>query len=93
VSYHASAVKIYNALSSLVRFENKIFPFFCKNALCSLLHTTLAFLCKNALRSLLQRWRFSAKTLYVVYYNAGVVVLNSEVIGLAPGMNPRHSDP
>jgi hypothetical protein len=29
---------------------------------------------------------YSGKKLYVVYYSAGVVVVNSEVKGLAPGM-------
>jgi hypothetical protein len=33
VSYNASAVKIYNATSSLVRFENKNIFFYLKNAL------------------------------------------------------------
>jgi hypothetical protein len=33
VSYKASAVKIYNATSSLVRFENKNIFFLLKNAL------------------------------------------------------------
>jgi hypothetical protein len=41
VSYKASAVKNYNAASSLVRFENKNI-FFCFEERSSLLHTTLA---------------------------------------------------
>jgi hypothetical protein len=41
VIYNASAVKIYNATSSLVRFENDNIFFY--NEKCpSLLHTTLA---------------------------------------------------
>jgi hypothetical protein len=52
VSYNASAVKIYNASSSLARFENKKYLF-----------------CFETRSSLL---------------NAGVNVVNSEVVGLAP---------
>jgi hypothetical protein len=52
VSYNASAVKNYNAASSLVRFEN---IFFLKKRT-SLLH-------------------------------GGVVNVNSEVVGLAPGLD------
>jgi hypothetical protein len=54
VSYNASAVKIYNARSSLARFENKnIFTYF-------------------------------QKTLQPFMYSAGVVAVNSKVVGLAP---------
>jgi hypothetical protein len=58
VSYNASAVKIYNATGSLLRFEI-IFFYFEKRS------------------SLLQR-----------YGKPGVVVVNSEVVGLGPGVNP-----
>jgi hypothetical protein len=57
-SYNASAVKMYNARSSLVPFENKNI-FFCSEKRSSLLCT----------------------------YNAGVAVVNSEVVGLGPGSN------
>jgi hypothetical protein len=44
VSYNASAVKIYNTTSSLVRFENKNILFFLDflEKSCSLLHVGLA---------------------------------------------------
>jgi hypothetical protein len=51
VSFNASVVKIYNATSSLVRFQNK----------------TIFFLFENS---------------------AAVVLVNSEVTGLAPGVYP-----
>jgi hypothetical protein len=53
-SYNASAVKIYSATSSLVRFENKNIFFYFK------------------------------KTLNPTRYSAGVVAVNSKVVGLAP---------
>jgi hypothetical protein len=54
VSHNASALKIYNATSSLVRFETKNI-FFCFE-----------------------------RTLFVSYYNVGVVVVNSKVVGFSP---------
>jgi hypothetical protein len=54
VSYNSSAVKKYNATSSLVRVENLSIVFY--------------VLCKNAL----------------ALYNTGVVVVNSNIIGVAP---------
>jgi hypothetical protein len=57
VSYNASTVKIYNATSSLMRFENKYIFFF--------IEETLSY-----------------------YSAAGIVVVKSEVVGLAPGTNP-----
>jgi hypothetical protein len=54
VTYIASAVKIYNAASILVRFVNKnVFVFY-------------------------------KKTAWPPLYNAGVVDVNFEVVGLAP---------
>jgi hypothetical protein len=41
-SYTANTVKMYNAKSSPVRFENKYFLLLLKNALAYYLHTTLA---------------------------------------------------
>jgi hypothetical protein len=56
VNYNASAVKMYNAASSLVRYEIKNIFFY-----------------SEIRSSLLQ--------------NTGVVVVNSKVVGLAPGVN------
>jgi hypothetical protein len=49
----------YNAVSSLVRFENNIFSFALKNAL--------------------------------AYHNGGIEVVNSKIVGLVPGANPKTS--
>jgi glutamate formiminotransferase len=61
VSYNASAVKIYNATSSQVRFENITILFY------------------NDIKLRVYR------TMFYTLSNAGVAVVNSEVVGSDPG--------
>jgi hypothetical protein len=53
--YRASVVKIYNTLSTLVRFENRSVLFY-----------------------------FEKRSTQPMYYNAGAVVVSSELVGLTP---------